>query len=126
MAGSKYQRTGNGAGVSRIVGGREASFIVVETYVDRYRPIALFYASLRITMTKATSSPPQNFESALAELENIVAQMESGKLPLEETLSAYKRGAELLQYCQNALADAQQQVLVLENGVLNKFQSGDA
>ena len=76
-------------------------------------------------MTKAASSPPQNFESALAELENIVAQMESGKLPLEETLSAYKRGAELLQYCQSALADAQQQVLVLENGVLNKFQSGD-
>lgn len=75
-------------------------------------------------MTKAPA--PQSFESALAELENIVAQMESGQLPLEETLSAYKRGAELLQFCQNALADAQQQVLVLENGVLNKFQSGDA
>jgi exodeoxyribonuclease VII small subunit len=75
-------------------------------------------------MTK--TPPPQSFESALAELENIVAQMESGQLPLEETLSAYKRGAELLQFCQNALADAQQQVLVLENGVLNKFQSGDA
>jgi exodeoxyribonuclease VII small subunit len=75
-------------------------------------------------MTKAP--PPQSFESALAELENIVAQMESGQLPLEETLSAYKRGAELLQFCQNALTDAQQQVLVLENGVLNKFQSGDA
>lgn len=69
--------------------------------------------------------PPQNFESALTELENIVAQMESGQLPLEETLSAYKRGAELLQYCQNALANAQQQVLLLENGVLNKFQSGE-
>lgn len=70
-------------------------------------------------------TPPQNFESALTELENIVAQMESGQLPLEETLSAYKRGAELLQYCQNALANAQQQVLLLENGVLNKFQSGE-
>ncbi|MGH8717366.1 MAG: exodeoxyribonuclease VII small subunit [Burkholderiales bacterium] len=68
---------------------------------------------------------PQNFESALTELENIVAQMESGQLPLEEALSAYKRGAELLQYCQNALANAQQQVLLLENGVLNKFQSGE-
>lgn len=70
-------------------------------------------------------TPPQNFESALTELENIVAQMESGQLPLEETLSAYKRGAELLQYCQNALANAQQQVLLLENGALNKFQSGE-
>jgi exodeoxyribonuclease VII small subunit len=68
---------------------------------------------------------PQTFESALTELETIVSQMESGQLPLEETLSAYKRGAELLQYCQHALAEAQQQVLILENGVLNKFQSGE-
>ncbi|MGH8728257.1 MAG: exodeoxyribonuclease VII small subunit [Burkholderiales bacterium] len=73
-----------------------------------------------------TQSPaPESFESALTELENIVSKMESGQLPLEETLSAYKRGAELLQYCQNALANAQQEVLVLENGVLNKLQSGE-
>ena len=76
-------------------------------------------------MTK-TSTPTQNFESALAELEKIVSQMESGQLPLEETLSAYKRGAELLQYCQSELERAQQQVLVLENGVLNKFQGGES
>lgn len=76
-------------------------------------------------MTK-TPAPTQNFESALAELEKIVSQMESGQLPLEETLSAYKRGAELLQYCQSALERAQQQVLVLENGVLNKFQGGES
>jgi exodeoxyribonuclease VII small subunit len=65
--------------------------------------------------------PPKSFEAALAELETILATMEGGQLPLAETLTAHKRGAELLQYCQAALRDAQQQVQVLERGVLKAF-----
>ena len=64
---------------------------------------------------------PQTFEAALAELESILATMEGGQLPLAETLAAHRRGAELLQYCQAALKDAQQQVQVLERGVLKAF-----
>lgn len=64
------------------------------------------------------------FETALAELESIVETMESGQLPLEKSLSAYKRGAELLQFCQRQLQDAQQQVKVLESDSLRKF-AGD-
>jgi len=67
--------------------------------------------------------PPSSFEAALAELEEIVATMEGGKLPLRESLAAYKRGAELLQYCQTTLKDAQQQVQVLERGVLKTFDA---
>jgi len=48
--------------------------------------------------------------------------MEGGQLPLEESLAAYKRGAELLTYCQGALKSAQQQVEVLEKGVLKAFE----
>ena len=62
-----------------------------------------------------------SFEAALAELEQVVADMETGKLPLEESLAAYQRGAELLQQCRSRLDDAQQQVRVLENGALKKF-----
>ena len=51
---------------------------------------------------------PRNFETALTELEAIVASMEGGQLPLKESLAAYKRGAELLAFCQAALKDAQQ------------------
>lgn len=65
--------------------------------------------------------PPKSFEAALAELETILATMEGGQLPLAETLAAHRRGAELLQYCQDALKDAQQQVQVLERGVLKAF-----
>jgi len=67
------------------------------------------------------------FESAMAELEQIVADMEAGKLSLEDSLAAYKRGAELLSLCRSKLEDAQQQVSVLENGVLKDFSaSGEA
>jgi len=67
-------------------------------------------------------SPAPTFETALAELESIVERMEGGELPLKESLAAYKRGAELLQFCQGALKDAQQEVLVLEKGVLKAFK----
>jgi exodeoxyribonuclease VII small subunit len=77
-------------------------------------------------MSKAVKSqPPQSLEAALEELERIVASMEDGELPLERSLAAYKRGAELLKYCQAALQDAQQQVKVLEDGILKDFKSDD-
>jgi exodeoxyribonuclease VII small subunit len=72
-------------------------------------------------MSKPTKTP--TFESSLAELEEIVAEMEAGQLPLEKSLAAYKRGAELLKFCQSALQDAQQQVKILEDGVLKNFST---
>ena len=77
-------------------------------------------------MTKPKSQNPQSFEAALAEIENIVAAMEAGQLPLEQSLTAYKRGAELLQYCQARLQEAQQQVKILEAGTLKNFDGDDS
>lgn len=75
-------------------------------------------------MTKPVKSQkPESFEAALAELETIVAGMEAGQMPLEASLAAYKRGAELLQYCQAALQAAQQQVRVLEANTLRNFSA---
>jgi exodeoxyribonuclease VII small subunit len=56
------------------------------------------------------------FEKALEELESIVARMEEGKLPLEESLAAYQRGAELLKFCETKLTDAQARIAILEQG----------
>jgi exodeoxyribonuclease VII small subunit len=69
----------------------------------------------------ADSDPPKSFEAALAELEKIVLSMESGKLTLEQSLAAHKRGLELAQYCQTVLSQAQQQVKVLEENTLKKL-----
>jgi exodeoxyribonuclease VII small subunit len=51
--------------------------------------------------------------------------METGELPLQESLAVYKRGAALLAYCQSALKDAQQQVQVMEKGLLQPFAADD-
>ena len=67
-------------------------------------------------MSKPSGEP--SFEAALAELEKIVARMESGELSLEEALATHKRGLELAKYCQQKLEVAQQQVKVLEGDVL--------
>ena len=56
------------------------------------------------------------FETALAELENIVSSMEGGKLELEASIAAYKRGMELMKHCQAQLTDAEEQIRILENG----------
>ncbi|HEY5929570.1 MAG TPA: exodeoxyribonuclease VII small subunit [Burkholderiales bacterium] len=77
-------------------------------------------------MTKTKPQKPQSFEAALAEIEGIVASMEGGELPLEQSLAAYKRGAELLQYCQAQLREAQQQVKILESGSLQNFSGDDS
>jgi exodeoxyribonuclease VII small subunit len=72
------------------------------------------------------NNPPVSFEQALAELETLVAQMESGQLPLEQSLASYKRGAELLQYCQKSLADVEQQVRILnEANALQPYSPND-
>ena len=73
---------------------------------------------------KETPDAPASFEAALAELEDIVARMEGGQLPLKEALGAYQRGAVLLGYWQRELRDAQREVEVLEKGVLKPFEPG--
>lgn len=61
------------------------------------------------------------FEAALAALEEIVQSMEGGRLPLEESLAAYRRGSQLLHHCQQQLGDAERQIQVLESGTLRDF-----
>jgi exodeoxyribonuclease VII small subunit len=90
--------------------------------VDASRPARNPTGRHTPTPAIVTAEPPQSFEAALAELEALVAAMESGQLPLKESLAAYQRGAELLAYCQDALKDAQLQVEILEKGVLKAFR----
>jgi exodeoxyribonuclease VII small subunit len=69
---------------------------------------------------------PKDFEHAFAELESIVAQMESGQMALETSLAAYQRGNMLLQFCQKSLADVEQKVQILnEHNQLVQFKSQD-
>ncbi|MFZ6655309.1 exodeoxyribonuclease VII small subunit [Undibacterium sp. TJN19] len=64
-----------------------------------------------------------SFEAAMAELTALVASMEAGELPLEASVSAYQRGSELIKYCAAQLDKVEQQVKVLEAGMLKPFAS---
>ena len=66
--------------------------------------------------------PAASFEQAMEELERLVEKMESGALPLEASLDAYKRGAELVKYCAAQLDRVEQQVKLLEGEMLTPFE----
>ena len=51
-----------------------------------------------------------NFEKALAELETIVAKLESGKVDLEESIKIYERGEALRKHCETKLAEAEARI----------------
>ena len=63
-------------------------------------------------MSKKTAASP-DFEAALAELEQIVQQLEQGELPLEESLRLFERGVLLTRHCQKALRQAEQKIRIL-------------
>ena len=60
----------------------------------------------------------KTFEDALSQLESIVARLENGDLPLEESLKLFEEGIKLSRFCNQKLNEAQKKVKVLlkENG----------
>ena len=71
-----------------------------------------------------------DFEQSLSELQALVERLESGELPLEESLSAFEQGIRLTRDCQSALTQAEQKVQILleRDGELEEapFEAGDA
>jgi exodeoxyribonuclease VII small subunit len=72
----------------------------------------------------------KDFESAIAELEKIVKQLEEGDLPLDRSLALFERGVSLSRYCHEQLGAAQRRIEQLtERGELKDasdlIDSGD-
>lgn len=77
---------------------------------------------------KASPAPdaltlPVRYEDALHELEALVQSMEAGDMPLDELLGAYQRGAGLLEHCRAQLQALEQQIQVLDDGVLKAWKA---
>ncbi len=72
-------------------------------------------------MPKAPLKPPVSYEAALEELEQLVGRIESGQLPLEQLLTGYERGAELLRFCRDKLEAVENQIKVLDEGTLKPW-----
>lgn len=75
----------------------------------------------KATAPTPTASIPTSYEAALKELEQLVARLESGDMPLEQLLGGYQRGAELLQYCRDKLKAVENQINVLDAGTLKTW-----
>jgi exodeoxyribonuclease VII small subunit len=74
-----------------------------------------------MTMPNAPFQTPASYEAALEELEQLVNLIESGQLPLEQLLTGYQRGAELLQFCRDRLQAVETQIKVLDEGTLKPW-----
>lgn len=66
---------------------------------------------------------PSSYEAAVAELDRLVAAMETGQMPLERLLESYRRGAQLLAFCRDRLQAVDEQVRVLEDGQLRPWSA---
>jgi exodeoxyribonuclease VII small subunit len=66
-----------------------------------------------VTQRKPNQTPPKSFEDALRELEQILSEIESGNVGLEESLVKYERGNFLIQHCRTVLNGAEKQIELL-------------
>lgn len=65
----------------------------------------------------------QSFETALAELEKIVRNLETGDSPLEKSIDDYERGIKLKQHCEKKLRDAQAKIEKISAGENGNIQT---
>ncbi|GAO26984.1 exodeoxyribonuclease VII small subunit [Alicycliphilus sp. B1] len=89
-------------------------------------PVSTWRKAPHHPMPKAPAAPapqpdPASYEAALEELEQLVARIESGQLPLEQMLAGYQRGAALLNFCRARLEAVQDQIKVLDEGALQPW-----
>jgi exodeoxyribonuclease VII small subunit len=79
-------------------------------------------ASSSASPTPAAAAPlPASYEAALQELEELVDSLESGQLPLDQLLTGYQRGAQLLKFCRDKLEAVETQIKVLEGTELKPW-----
>ena len=72
-------------------------------------------------VTATTGPLPASYEAGLAELEQLIARIDSGQMPLDQLLLGYQRGAALLEFCRERLEAVEQQIKVLDEGVLRPW-----
>lgn len=57
------------------------------------------------------------YDEATIRLEEIVKKLEDEKTPIEESLSLFKEGIELTEYCTNKLRDIEKEITVIQEGL---------
>jgi exodeoxyribonuclease VII small subunit len=82
-------------------------------------------------MPKASTKPdsaavgaalPATYEEAMLEMEALTSRLESGDMPLDQLLTGYQRGAQLLEFCREKLQAVEDQIKVLDEGTLKPWK----
>ncbi len=73
-------------------------------------------------MDEKKTENKMSFEQGLARLEKIVALLERGEVPLDESLALYEEGAGLIKRCNAALDQAEKRVSILLQGEDGRIQ----
>jgi exodeoxyribonuclease VII small subunit len=132
--GSQFYLCGLGV---RYSGTQRVTHLIMGLGFAVYQPMRLRPTDKRLksrlnrnTMAKssASSAPPvavpalpATYEAALQELEGLVSGLESGQLPLDQLLTGYQRGAQLLAFCKGKLEAVETQIKVLEGTELKPW-----
>lgn len=91
---------------------------------DAQRPMTTPAKSPRASASTGATAvdPATSYEAALQELEQLVVQLDAGQLPLDQLLTRYQRGTELLSFCRTRLDAVENQIKVLEAGEFKPWE----
>ena len=85
-----------------------------------------FLIHLRLLMPKAAAqNPPQTFETAITRLETLVEEMDAANLPLQDLISRYEEGIELVKVCEDRLKDAGKRIEIITRNAAGKLESAE-
>lgn len=71
------------------------------------------------------STKPPTFEDAVNEIQRIISNIENGELTLKQSIEAFDRGRQLLEFCQNELKQAQTTIEIYEQNASSALEHDD-
>jgi exodeoxyribonuclease VII small subunit len=71
----------------------------------------------------AAATPPPSFETAITRLEELVEKMDAENLPLQDLITHYEEGVELVKVCEDRLKDAGKRIEIITRNAAGKLES---
>lgn len=99
--------------------------IKVQAALVRFAIIRFFFNPQNKVNKMAQTLSPNNFEDAVARLETITQALQNPMLSLEDALAQYQEGVELVRFCQEKLAAAEQVLQKLDGDMLQPLELND-
>jgi exodeoxyribonuclease VII small subunit len=70
-------------------------------------------------------TPPPTFETAIARLEHLVEEMDSANLPLQDLITRYEEGVQLVKVCEDRLKEAEKRIEIITRNAAGKPETAE-